>query len=184
MADSHRDQALKTVRAQYNRRVMNNIHRSEYIEHLVASVLGAPWKLPWTRRYDWAPWDLEHPDGTKLEIKQSAALQPWHLVPGCKRPPLRPTFDIKERKGFYDECGDWKNCRGRFATIYLFAWHGESDCKRADQREPEQWTFYVVRTECLPEQKTIALSRIRACHCSVPSSALADAVNEHVTHAF
>ena len=181
MTDPHQESALEAVRVRYDRPVMNNIQRSEYIECLVASLLGPPWKLPWTRLYDWAPWDLEHPNGTKLEIKQSAALQPWHLVPGSKEPPTRPTFDIAERKGYYDEYGDWTPHQGRIATVYLFAWHGETDPKGADHRDPDQWSFYVVGTENLPDQKTIALSRIHACWLKTTSRALAHRINGLLT---
>ena len=32
----------------YDCPVMNNIHRGEYLECLVAEILGSDWKLPWT----------------------------------------------------------------------------------------------------------------------------------------
>ena len=53
---------------------------------------------------------------------------------------------------------------GRFpgqAHLYVFAWHGRSD-ERADQRDPEQWRFFVVAESDLPRnQKSIGLARLK-----------------------
>ena len=78
MSNSVQEQTLATVFGRYDRRVMNNIHRADYVECLVAMLLGPAWTLPWTSAYDWAPWDLEHVSGARIEAKQAAARQPWH----------------------------------------------------------------------------------------------------------
>ena len=180
MTTFHQDQALKTVHERYNRRVMNNIHRADYIECLVASVLGPPWELPWRTGYDWAPWDLEHPCGAKLEIKHSAALQPWHLELGKSSSRTAPTFDIARRKGYWTREGAWIAGPVRPADIYLFAWHGETEHQRTDHRDPDQWAFHLMRVEDLPEQKTFALSRIQKLGSSVPSRSLLRAIHDLV----
>ena len=47
----------------------------------------------------------------------------------------------------------------RQAHLYVFAWHGGSD-ERADQRDPEQWRFFVAAESDLPRnQKSIGLAR-------------------------
>ena len=69
---------LDTVLGRYNRKIMNNVHRAEFVECLVANLLGNGWTLPWTEGWDWASWDLRHDSGTTLEIKHSPARQPWH----------------------------------------------------------------------------------------------------------
>ena len=51
----HRNILTSLVR-RYDCRVMNNTHRAEYVECLVAEFLGTGWTLPWTNGYDWAPW--------------------------------------------------------------------------------------------------------------------------------
>ena len=73
----HRNILTSLVR-RHDRPVMNNTHRVEYVECLVAEFLGGDWTLPWTSGYDWVPWDIEHVSGTRIEIKQCAALPPWH----------------------------------------------------------------------------------------------------------
>ena len=75
MSRSLTEEILATLRGRHDRPVMNNIHRAEYVECLVAALLGPSWTLPWTAGFDWSPWDLEHVSGTMIEVKQAAARQ-------------------------------------------------------------------------------------------------------------
>ena len=165
------------TRTRFERRIMNNIHRSEYIECLVAAVLGDEWRLPWVKGHDFAPWDLEHqPSGAKLEVKQSAARQTWHTD---ETPPSTPRYDIAYRTGRYDEDGKWLEKRARFADIYVFAWHPVTTMTLVDHRDPEQWEFFVLRTTELPQDLgTIGLIGLhkRTVTDSVPATHLAENV--------
>ena len=70
-------------------------------------------------------------------------------------------FDIAPRQGYWMAKDDWEDVWGRAVDIYVFAWHPETSKKLADQRDPGQWMFYVVRTEDLPPaQKSIGLAGI------------------------
>ena len=135
----------------YDRPVMNNIHRGEYLECLVAEILGSDWKLPWTIGHDWAPWDLEHSSGTRIEVKQSAALQPWHAGNSGRR--TSPRFDVSPRTGYWTLDSSWIDRPGRVADIYVFGWHSESEESVADHRAPEQWTFFVVPPSTCRQRK-------------------------------
>ena len=160
MSNTVQEQALQTVCDRYDRRVMNNIQRGDYVECVVAALLGCKWTLPWTIGHDWAPWDLEHEDGTKIEVKQSAARQTWHKRESFEATP--PQFDIAPRNGYWDRDGEWKDERGRPADIYIFAWHPETRKDVADHRKPEQWEFYVIRSTALPGcQRGISLSSVK-----------------------
>ena len=98
MTDPLHRKILSAIAGRYDRPIMNNIHRAEYVEHLVAAALGSRWVLPWSDGFDWAPWDLEHrPSATRIEVKQSAALQPWHSAQGART--RAPRFDIAPRTG-------------------------------------------------------------------------------------
>lgn len=168
-------QTLDTVVLQYNRKIMNNIHRAEYVECLVANLLGKEWTLPWTEGWDWASWDLRHESGTTLEVKQSAARQRWHRGQGSTTRP--PRFDIAPRSGRWNDESEWVNDPGRAADIYVFAWHAETDESLVDQRNPKQWGFFVVPTVNLPpEQKSIGLTGIEALAPMVRSEALSPTV--------
>ena len=151
---------LATLTRRYEQRIMNNVCRSDYIECMVASVLGADWRLTWADGWDWAPWDCEHvPTGTRLEIKQAAARQSWdHESTAVRR---RPVFDIASRQGYWPrDGGPWIEAPGRLAHLYVFAWHGRCD-EHADHRNAEQWQFLVTVESDLPSgQKSIGLARL------------------------
>ena len=155
---------------------MNNIHRSEYVEAIVALALKAS---GWTRMTPWDSWDLEHESGVKLEVKQSAAAQAWK----SPEPQSPARFDIAPRTGHWDdkeEC--WVPKPGRHADLYVFAWHGAGG-DTADQRDAGRWEFYVVAERDLPEQKSIALKGLQdlASPCGIDALAGAvDAVAERV----
>ncbi len=170
------ERALSRLRDLYDRKVMNNVFRAQYIECLVVEVLGKDWKLTWERGHDWAPWDIESLSGDyRIEIKHSAARQTWH---DSNSKPAKPNFDIRFRKGYWTKESKWVEETGRHASIYVFAWHGEMDEGKADHREPAQWEFYVVPTEELPDQKSIGLRALQESWRPIGFEAVADTVNE------
>ena len=178
MSDTPQERALKTVYERYDRCVMNNIQRGDYVECLVAELLRPDWVLPWKTGYDWAPWDLKHRSTkVKIEVRQAAARQSWHTCEDFEAKP--PTFDIAPRKGYWTRDNEWIPKPGRHAHIYIFAWHPETKKSLADQRSPDQWMFYVLPTKCLPCQRSIALSRIEIRHAQkARSDSLYRAVEE------
>ena len=128
------------------------MERGTYVEHMIALALE---ELQWSLTWPWGPWDLQHQDRARIEVKQSAARPPWHQRPDNSEPPPRPypgRFGIKPSKGYYLEDGTWKETSPpqRHADIYVFAWHPEEDLKIADHRRPDQWKFFVVAEEKLP----------------------------------
>ena len=162
----------------YDRPMMNNVHRGEYVECLVAEILSSDWELPWTIGHDWAPWDLEHSSGTRIEVKQSAALQPWHVGNSVR---TSPRFDISPRNGYWTLDSSWIDRPGRSADIYVFGWRSESEESLADHRAPEQWTFFVVPTSSLPvTQKSIGLASLKRLVGATGYESLASAVQEIV----
>ena len=42
-----------TLMRRYDTLVMNNVYRADYVECLVAFMLGADWRLAWARGWDW-----------------------------------------------------------------------------------------------------------------------------------
>ncbi|MCB5176293.1 hypothetical protein [Microvirga lenta] len=136
--------------------IVNNL-RALVAELIVDCALRPEWR--WCSG-DWAGWDFEHADGTRLEVKQSAARQSWSTRP--KRP-QSPRFDIEARSGHWVEGGNWQQneTAGRLANLYVFAFHPVSD-DTADHRDPSQWIFHVTPSDLLPNNKTITLSRVRS----------------------
>lgn len=155
----------------YQQRVMNNVHRSEYVEAIVVLALR---ESGWIRMKPWNGWDCEHESGLRLEVKQSAAAQTW----GGGENRRFPRFDIAPRKGFWEADETWVPLSepGRLADIYVFAWQGEEG-EKADQCDPARWEFYVIPERDLPaKQKTISLPALRRLTVSCSVECLAEAV--------
>ena len=141
----------------YDRKIMNNVQRGDYVECMIAAALGLNWQLT-SEDWDWAAWDCEHTASkARLEIKQSAARQTWDR--GSDRSRRNPRFDIRLRTGYWPkDGGPWVTDWARQADVYVFAWHGETD-EHADHRDVAQWRFFVVAERLLPaEQNSIGLS--------------------------
>lgn len=151
---------LAMLAGRYDRPIMNNVTRGDYVECMIVTALGADWRLTWADGWDWAAWDCEHKcSGIRLEVKQAAVRQSWD---GESLPSRRnASYDIKPRKGYWTRRSEWVASPGRPADIYVFAWHGRRD-ERADQRDPEQWRFFVVAESDLPRnQKSIGLAKLK-----------------------
>ncbi len=160
---------LEDVIRPYKEPVMNNVHRSEYVEAIVALTLKAS---GWARTTPWDSWDFEHKSGIRLEVKQSAAAQAWKSPE--RQSPAR--YDIAPRTGYWDKEGDWVAKPGRHAHLYVFAWHG-ADGDTADQRDAGSWEFYVVAERDLPAQKSIGLTALQDLTSPGGIDALAAAVD-------
>lgn len=143
---------FKAAQEAFGKPVINNVLRAVIAEALVACSLPEEWI--WCSG-DWAPCDFKHSDGTRLEVKQSAARQSWHTEGDA---PSKGVFDIARRKGFY-EGKVWNEAEGRNADIYVFAYHPVTD-ETVDHRNPAQWHFYVVPTTHLPDTKRISLAAV------------------------
>ena len=104
-----------------------------------------------------------------------AARQPWHRDESVQARP--PRFDIAPRGGYWTLDSTWVEQPGRLADIYIFAWHPETRESIVDHREPEQRTFFVLRTETLPAaQRSISLARVERLARTVRAESLAPTV--------
>lgn len=136
----------------FGHRIIQNNLRALVVEVIVDYALKPDWRHC---SEDWKGWDFEHKDGTRLEVKQSALKQTW-VAPRTRS---LPRFDIRERTGYWENGNSWVGQAGRYAQIYLFAYH-RADGEAADQRDPLQWKFYVVRAARLPPTRTVGLSTV------------------------
>lgn len=149
--------------------LITNVHRGLLVEAIIRRALPSEWH--WCSG-DYHAWDFERTDGLRLEVRQSASRQSWHTPNAL---PSRIAFDIAARTGRYGDNGTWIAQRRRWADLYIFAHHPVTD-STTDHRVPAQWRFYVVREEALPDQGTLALSRVRLLAQSVGFDAIAAAV--------
>ena len=158
--DARHRRVLRRIQRRYDTPIMNNTHRGEYVQLLVLDTLGEGWRA---HGDPWLSWDIEHADGTKVEVKQSAACQGWH--DGTQRSLAaarkKARFGIAKGSRAWTQEAGWIEPPDRLADIYVFAWHPEADVGLADHRHHAEWRFYVVRSDALPDgQKSIGLSGV------------------------
>jgi len=155
MESLHQRIIMSIVDDLFDKPIMGNLYRPHYVERMIQCALGDDFRL---MSADWAGWDIEHSDGTRIEVKQSAARQTWTDRPSLSGRPTKGDFDIEARKGFWSVGGSrWIDQPGRHADLYIFAWHPVHDPGIADHRSVDQWRFFVVPTaELPPGQKRIS----------------------------
>lgn len=140
----------------YAPKILGNAERGDIAEEIVAGILDPGWQYCGGA---WAGWDFQHSDGTRIELKQSAARQTYTPKKASK-----PIFSIKKKAGYWKDGTVWKRApiRTRFAHIYIFAWHGCVSDATCDQADPAQWQFYMVPTTQLPcKSTTVKLDTIQ-----------------------
>ncbi|NGM47709.1 hypothetical protein G5B31_19430 [Rhodobacter sp. SGA-6-6] len=161
---------LESLVRQYDAPLIQNNLRGFYVELMVAALLGDGWRHNGS---DWGAYDLEHVSGTKIEVKQSAARQTWS---GPETVARQPIFSIRTPK--IEWVGTVPTPRSaRIADAYVFAWHGEHGLA-ADHRDISQWSFFVVPTHSLPDQRTISLNPLRALAAPVGADHLKHSVEQ------
>jgi hypothetical protein len=133
----------------FGKPLVTNVYRSVLTEAIVAAALPE-WK--WCSE-DYAAYDFIHPDGTRLEVKQSAVRQSW-----AADKPSRLQWDIAARKGYW-QGNTWVKEVGRNTDVYVLCSHPVAT-DDADHRDPAQWQFYVIAARDLPETKTMVLGSL------------------------
>ena len=153
--------------------LLRNSIRGELVEEMVAHALEPEWALC---ADDWGACDLKQVGGPlRIQVKQSAARQSWHLEDS---PPPRPRFSIAHKTGRY-EGQAWIAELSRNADIFIFGWHSVTDAT-ADHRDPAQWLFFVVPEPALPSQKSISLAALQGMAAPVGVDDLATALRERL----
>jgi len=124
--------------------LLNNTLRGVLAEYIVRQDLGIKKSI----RTEWDAYDLETESGTKIEIKSAAYLQSW------KQSNLSQiSFDIAPTKGWNAETNEYSKETKRQSDFYVFCLLHHKDKKTVDPTQLDQWTFYVLSTKLLDEQK-------------------------------
>jgi hypothetical protein len=153
--------ALSDVRA--------NTVRPMLAEFLVAQALGAAAKP----RIEWDAYDVETPDGVRVEVKSSAYLQAWTQA----RPSSIRFGGLNSRT--WAPVDGYATAASYNADVYVFALLTARDHGAYDPLDLAQWSFWVVprRTVEATGQRSLALSRVEAlADGPVTYSGLAEAV--------
>ena len=137
--------------------LVSNTTRGALAEYIVARAVSASTV---EARDPWATFDLETPEGVKIEVKSSSYLQGW-----AQDRLSHISFSIAPSYAWDAEIGDFENESKRQADVYVFALLAHKDQSTIDPMDLDQWEFYVLPTEVLNthfgNQKTIILSKLK-----------------------
>ena len=135
------------IRRMYDTPHMQNSLRGQWVEAMIAEILGPAWRHTGG---DWAAWDFERDDGLRLEVKQSAQ---GHYPHGKTYLP---------------------NASGaRLADIYVFAWHEGEDERETSQWQ----FYVIRANRLPTGQKTIGLRAVQRLATAVTAGRLLDEID-------
>jgi len=137
----------------------SNATRGVLAEFIVAKMLG----IELAARHEWDDFDLNTPDGTKIEVKSSAYIQSWH-----QKKPSAPKFDIAKRKYYTDPAtGEYNkyDTPRRTADLYIFALMKGMINQTSDPLDLKHWEFYQVPREVIDQKfgdrKSVGLKELK-----------------------
>lgn len=137
--------------------LVDNTTRGALAEFIVARAVGASTS---EARDPWATFDLETPEGVKIEVKSSSYIQSW-----AQSRFSRIVFSIAPSYAWNAEIGDYEGESRRHADVYVFALLAHRKQSTIDPMDLDQWEFYVLPTARLNQdfgdQKTVTLSRLK-----------------------
>ena len=150
--------------------LVGNTARGILAEYIVARVL----KIATDRevRDEWAPFDLETPDGVKIEVKSAAYVQSWAQARFS-----RISFGTPKTRAWDSESNSYDSEPKRQADVYVFALFAQREMP-VEPLDLEQWKFYALSALKLDERKSISLSALKKLASPVAYHELADAVRK------
>ncbi len=136
--------------------LVGNALRGVLAEYIVASALDCISDV----RQAWDSFDIETPEGVKVEVKSGAYLQSWSQE---KLSPIN--FGIKPTYGWNAKTDMLSDTKVRQSDVYVFCVLKHKDKKTVDPLNISQWRFYVLATSTLNKQvggqATITLSSLK-----------------------
>ena len=153
--------------------VVTNATRGILAEYLVGQALGV---APGSVREEWAAYDLETHNGTRVEVKSAAFIQSWP-----QKALSRISFMVPKTRAWDKETNRHSHEAKRQADVYVFALLGHTDQQTIDPLNVSQWEFFVLPTVRLDRrersQHSITLPSLRKLANSVAFAELSCAVD-------
>jgi len=161
--------------------LVSNATRGRLAEFIVATALEIDLKA--AVRDEWAAFDLESPEGIKIEVKSAAYLQSWSQLKLSNI-----CFSIKPSRYWDSSTNVVSETPVRQANVYIFCLLRHIDKSTVDPMNFDQWEFYVVPTEKLNNyprsQTSITLPSLRTLADPVSYNMLKKTVLENFSIGF
>jgi hypothetical protein len=137
--------------------VLSNATRGRLAEFIVATATN----IDTTKcREEWRAYDLETPEGVRLEIKSAAYLQSWF-----QRTPSKISFSTKPALYWDSLTNKFSETAKRHSDVYVFCLLHHDNKQTVDPLSLDQWEFYVLPTKELNNytrsQHSITLKSLR-----------------------
>lgn len=137
--------------------IVGNAMRGILAEYIVASSVGMNSGI----RTEWDAFDIETPEGIKVEVKSGAYVQSWEQK---KHSTIQ--FSIRPTQGWDSESNERNSEVRRQADVYVFCLLKHKDQSSINPLNLDQWVFYVLPTSILNQsvgaQKTITLNSLES----------------------
>ena len=118
--------------------ILSNATRGRFAEFIVATATN----IDITKiRDEWSAFDLETPDGIKLEIKSAAYVQSWF-----QRALSKISFSIKAALYWDSLTNKQSDTAKRHADVYVFCLLHHTTKQTVDPLNMNHWEFYVMAT--------------------------------------
>ena len=154
--------------------ILSNATRGRFAEFIVATAINIE---KTALRDEWSAYDLETPDGIKLEIKSAAYLQSWF-----QKRPSKISFSTRAAS-YWDSLTNALSIeKQRHADVYVFCLLHHMDKATVDPLNLNQWEFYVLATKELNEytgsQNSISLAALQKLTSAITYDKLKERVKE------
>lgn len=137
--------------------IVGNAMRGILAEYIVTSSVGMNSGI----RTEWDAFDIETPEGIKVEVKSGAYIQSWEQK---KHSTIQ--FSIRPTQGWDSESNERNIEVRRQADVYVFCLLKHKDQSSINPLNLDQWVFYVLPTDTLNQyvgaQKTITLNSLES----------------------
>lgn len=154
--------------------IMSNATRGRLAEFIVATAVAVDITKV---REEWSAFDLETPEGIKLEIKSAAYLQSWF-----QRALSTISFSTKPALHWDSQTNIQAAIAARHADVYVFCLLHHEDKPTANPLNINQWEFYVMATAELNaytrSQHSLTLKSLKKLTSAVPYDQLAAAIQQ------
>lgn len=152
--------------------ILSNATRGRFAEFINATAVNVDIK---TIRDEWGAFDLETPNGIKIEVKSSAYLQTWY-----QKALSKISFSTKAAFTLDVATNKYSELASRSADVYVFCLLHHENKKTVDPLNLDQWEFYVMSTTELNNytrsQYSITLASLKKLTNAVSYDKLSEAI--------
>jgi|TARA_B100000315_G_scaffold256109_1_gene301224 hypothetical protein len=135
--------------------LVGNTERGVLAEYLVAMAIGAENPV----RNSWGAYDIDAPDGMKIEVKSAAYVQSWY-----QKHLSNIQFGIRKTLEWIPERNEFGKERKRHSDIYVFCLLTQKEKRLVNPLDLDQWEFYVILTSLLDgefgDRQSISLNQV------------------------